>query len=85
VSAPTWRRGALARQRRWLSPADFVGARAGLLIAGTDDVYVPLEGTRAVYDRLTGPKDLIEVQGANHIDFYDQEPYVSTAVRGHSW
>jgi uncharacterized protein len=64
----------------WLSPADFVGTRAGLLVAGTADVYVPLEGTRAVYERLTGPKHIIEVQGATHIDFYDQAPHVATAM-----
>jgi pimeloyl-ACP methyl ester carboxylesterase len=63
----------------WLSPAEFVGSRAGLLIAGNDDVYVPLDGTRDAHSRLTGPKDLVIVDGANHIDFYDTEPYLSIA------
>jgi fermentation-respiration switch protein FrsA (DUF1100 family) len=63
----------------WLGPAEFVGSRAGLLIAGNNDVYVPLDGTRDAHRRLTGPKDLLIVDGANHIDFYDNEPYLSTA------
>jgi dienelactone hydrolase len=64
----------------FVSPAGWMGDRAGLLIAGTDDVYVPAAGTAEDFDRLTGPKDLITVDGVNHIAFYDQEPYVSTAV-----
>lgn len=64
----------------FVTPADWMGSRAGLLIAGTDDVYVPAAGTTEVFDRLTGPKNLITVDGANHIAFYDQEPYVSTAI-----
>jgi fermentation-respiration switch protein FrsA (DUF1100 family) len=64
----------------FLAPAGWMGTRAGLLIAGTDDVYVPATGTTDVFARLTGPKDLIEVDGADHIAFSDQEPYVSTAV-----
>jgi uncharacterized protein len=65
----------------FLSPADWMAGRAGLLIAGNDDVYVPATGTSQVYDRLTGPKDLITVDGADHIAFYDQEPYVSNAMQ----
>ena len=63
-----------------LSPAAFMGSRAGLLLAGTDDVYVPVEGTREAHRRLTGPKDLVMVQGANHIDFYDNAPVVATVM-----
>jgi uncharacterized protein len=61
----------------YLTPAEFVGSRAGLLLAGTDDVYVPLEGIEEVHRRLTGPKDLVVIEGANHIDFYDNAPYVA--------
>lgn len=64
----------------FLSPAEWMGTRAGLLIAGADDVYIPEAGTAEVYDRLTGPKELITVEGANHTAFYDQEPFVSTAT-----
>jgi fermentation-respiration switch protein FrsA (DUF1100 family) len=64
----------------FVTPADWMGSRAGLLIEGSDDVYVPAEGTAEVYARLTGPKDLITVPGADHTAFYDQEPYLSTAV-----
>ena len=64
----------------FLSPADWMGSRAGLLVVGTDDVYIPAAGTSEVLDRLTGPKDLVTVEGANHIALYDQEPFISTAV-----
>jgi uncharacterized protein len=63
-----------------LSPADFMGSRAGLLLVGTDDVYVPIEGTNEAYRRLTGPKDLVTIQGANHIDFYDNDPVVTAVM-----
>lgn len=66
----------------FLAPAEWMGNRAGLLIAGTDDVYVPATGTSEVFDRLTGPKDLVMVDGADHTAFYDREPYVSTAIDG---
>lgn len=64
----------------WMTPVEFVGHRAGLLIAGTEDVYVPLEGTREAHRRLTGPKDLLILSGANHIDLYDNERYVSEVL-----
>jgi fermentation-respiration switch protein FrsA (DUF1100 family) len=64
----------------FLSPAEWLGSRAGLLIAGTDDIYIPAAGTAEVLDRLTGPKELLTLEGANHIAFYDQEPFVSAAV-----
>jgi uncharacterized protein len=64
----------------FISPAEWIGSRAGLLMTGSDDVYIPAAGTAAVYERLTGPKDLVTVEGANHIAFYDQEPFVSTAM-----
>lgn len=64
----------------WMTPVEFVGDRAGLFIAGTEDVYVPLKGTREAHRRLTGPKDLLILSGANHIDLYDNERYVSQVL-----
>jgi uncharacterized protein len=64
----------------FLSPAGFMGSRAGLLLAGTDDVYVPAEGTREAHRRLTGPRELVMVQGAIHIDFYDHDPVVAKVM-----
>ena len=60
-----------------LTPAAFIGSRAGLLIAGTDDIYVPEAGTQQALRLLTGPKDLLTIQDANHIDFYDNAPVVN--------
>jgi fermentation-respiration switch protein FrsA (DUF1100 family) len=64
----------------YLTPASFIGDRAGLLVAGTDDVYVPLEGAQEAFRQLTGPKDLVMVDHATHIDLYDNAPYVATAI-----
>jgi fermentation-respiration switch protein FrsA (DUF1100 family) len=64
----------------WMTPVEFLGHRASLLIAGTEDVYVPLEGTREAHRRITGPKELLVLPGANHIDLYDNERYVSKVV-----
>jgi fermentation-respiration switch protein FrsA (DUF1100 family) len=63
-----------------LSPAAFLGWRAGLLLAGTDDVYVPRAGTQEAYRLLTGPKELVMVDGANHTDFYDNVPVIATVM-----
>jgi fermentation-respiration switch protein FrsA (DUF1100 family) len=63
-----------------LSPAEFVGARAGLLLTGSEDVYVPMEGTREAHRRLTGPKELVIMEGARHIDFYDNAPVVAKVM-----
>lgn len=61
--------------------ADFVGPRAGLFFAGTADVYVPLEGTRQAVERVGGASDLVLLEGANHIDLYDNDRYVAEALR----
>lgn len=29
---------------------------------------------------LTGPKDLVMIEGANHIDLYDNAPHVATVT-----
>jgi uncharacterized protein len=64
----------------YLTPASFMGDRAGLLIAGTDDVYVPMAGTQEVHRMLTGPKELLMIDGANHIDLYDNAPHILTVT-----
>lgn len=49
-----------------------------LFIAGSE------AGTRwqseNAYERALDPKDIFIVEGANHFDMYDKEPYVSQAV-----
>ncbi|HDH4675072.1 TPA: alpha/beta hydrolase [Staphylococcus aureus] len=49
-----------------------------LFIAGSE------AGTRwqseNAYERALDPKDILIVEGANHFDMYDKEPYVSQAV-----
>ncbi|EHJ06873.1 alpha/beta hydrolase [Staphylococcus simiae] len=49
-----------------------------LVIAGSE------AGTRwlteQVYDKANEPKEVLYVEGANHFDMYDKEPYVTEAV-----
>lgn len=49
-----------------------------LVIAGSE------AGTRwlteQVYEKANEPKEVLYVEGANHFDMYDKEPYVTEAV-----
>ncbi len=49
---------------------------------GTTDAALPPEKAQAAFDAATGPKDLVWIETHNHIELYDQDPYVSEAV-GH--
>lgn len=66
----------------YLTPADFTGPRAGLVVMGSQDAYVPREGAEEVHRRLRGPKDLVVVDGARHTDFYDNPTVVDRTVSG---
>jgi hypothetical protein len=39
------------------------------------------EYAQQTYDAALGPKELILMESHNHIEFYDQDPYVSEACR----
>ena len=49
---------------------------------GTTDAALLPELAQAAYDAAVGPKELVWIETHNHIELYDQEPYVSEAV-GH--
>ncbi|SDQ82266.1 alpha/beta hydrolase [Thermostaphylospora chromogena] len=51
-----------------------------LVVHGTRDAALLPEYAQAVYDAAGGPKRLVWVETHNHIELYDQDPYVSLAA-----
>jgi fermentation-respiration switch protein FrsA (DUF1100 family) len=52
-----------------------------LIIHGTKDLALLPEYAQQVYDAAIGPKELVWIDTHNHIELYDQDPYVSEACR----
>ena len=50
-----------------------------LIIHGTRDLALLPEYAQQVYDTAIGPKELVWIETHNHIELYDQDPYVSQA------
>jgi uncharacterized protein len=50
-----------------------------LIIHGTTDFFLLPEFAQQAYDAAIGPKELIWIETHNHIELYDQEPFVSEA------
>jgi uncharacterized protein len=48
-----------------------------LIIHGTTDFFLLPEFAQQAYDAAIGPKELIWIETHNHIELYDQDPYVS--------
>ena len=81
----------------WLIVADYVNAaaylmgrddvdplrspRSVLIVHGTTDATLLPELAQAAYDAAVGPKELVWIETHNHIELYDQDPYVSEAAR----
>ena len=55
-----------------------IGDRPVLMITGSRAVTAWM--TVDAFQRLTGPKEFLWVEGASHVDLYDRDPYVATAV-----
>ena len=51
------------------------------IIHGTRDTALLPEFAQQVYDAAVGPKELVWIETHNHIELYDQDPYVSEACR----
>jgi fermentation-respiration switch protein FrsA (DUF1100 family) len=49
-------------------------------VHGTRDLFLLPEYAQAAYDAARGPKQLVWIETHNHIELYDQDPYVSQAV-----
>lgn len=52
-----------------------------MIIHGTTDAALLPEYAQAVYDAAIGTKELVWIETHNHIELYDQDPYVSEAVQ----
>jgi hypothetical protein len=50
------------------------------IIHGTKDLFLLPEYAQQAYDSALGPKELVWIETHNHIELYDQDPYVSIAV-----
>jgi uncharacterized protein len=51
-----------------------------LVVHGTTDVLLPPEYAREVYERAPEPKEIFWVETHNHVELYDQIPYVPRAL-----
>ena len=65
-----------------ISEASLVAPTPLLIVHGTGDTTLLPEKAQAAYDAASEPKELIWIETHNHIELYDQDPYVSEAV-GH--
>jgi fermentation-respiration switch protein FrsA (DUF1100 family) len=54
-----------------------------LIVHGTTDTALLPEYAQAAYDAALGTKELVWIETHNHIELYDQDPYVSEAA-GHA-
>jgi fermentation-respiration switch protein FrsA (DUF1100 family) len=60
--------------------ADFLSPTPGLIVHGIQDAYCSPEGAREAHERMGQPKRIVWLDARQHIDLYDNEPYVSQAV-----
>jgi fermentation-respiration switch protein FrsA (DUF1100 family) len=51
-----------------------------LIVHGTRDLFLLPEYAQAAYDAARPPKQLVWIETHNHIELYDQDPYVSQAA-----
>jgi fermentation-respiration switch protein FrsA (DUF1100 family) len=63
-----------------ISQAPLVAPTPLLIVHGTTDTALPPEKAQAAYDAAIGPKQLVWIETHNHIELYDQDPYVSQAA-----
>jgi fermentation-respiration switch protein FrsA (DUF1100 family) len=63
-----------------ISQAPLVAPTPLLIVHGTTDTALLPEKARAAYDAAAEPKRLVWIETHNHIELYDQDPYVSEAV-----
>lgn len=60
--------------------ADFLGPTPALIVHGRRDDFCSPDAAKDVYDRVTGPKEMLWLDTTNHIDLYDQPAFVDPAV-----
>jgi uncharacterized protein len=86
-ASPHWRNEVTRGSLHSLMTFDALGA-AGLLAAtpllvvhGKTDAYCAPELARELYERKPGEKQILWLDAGQHVDLYDQEPYVSQAAQ----
>lgn len=52
-----------------------------MIVHGTTDFALLPEYAQQAYDAAIGPKELLWIETHNHIELYDQDPYVSLAAQ----
>jgi uncharacterized protein len=65
-----------------ISQTPLVAPTPLLIVHGTGDTTLLPEKAQAAFDAAAEPKRLVWIETHNHIELYDQDPYVSEAV-GH--
>jgi len=65
-----------------IGQAPLVAPTPLLIVHGTTDTALLPDLAQAAYDAAGEPKELVWIETHNHIELYDQDPYVSEAV-GH--
>jgi uncharacterized protein len=63
-----------------LARAHLVAPRPLLIVHGTTDVLLPPRYAHEVYDRAGEPKELHWIETSNHVELYDQAPFVPEAI-----
>jgi uncharacterized protein len=84
--SPHWRnevtRGSLHSLMTFdaLGAAELLAATPLLIVHGRTDAYCSPDLARALYERKPGRKEILWLDAGQHIDLYDQEPYVSQSA-----
>jgi uncharacterized protein len=65
-----------------IAHAPLVAPTPLMILHGTTDAQLLPEYAQAAYEAASGRKELVWIETHNHIELYDQDPYVSEAV-GH--
>ena len=88
--SPHWRnevtRGSLHSLMTFdaLGAAELLAATPLLIVHGKTDAYCSPELARALYERKPGEKEILWLDAGQHIDLYDQEPFVTQAAQAAS-
>jgi uncharacterized protein len=84
--APTWENRVAAKSLpayfayNAVADAPLVAPAPLLVLHGTVDMFLWPEFAQRVYDAASGDKEIAWFETHNHIEFYDQDPFVSEAV-----
>lgn len=86
TDAPTWENRVAVRSLQAyfaynaVADAPLVAPTPLLIVHGTVDLFLWPEFAQQVYDAATGDKEIAWIETHNHIEIYDQDPYVSRAA-----